>query len=79
MSKEFIKIPAVYMRGGTSKGVYLMASDLPDDPAYKEMEKKEMTNLVPGYMKSDDFRKSWDAEFDGYYKVFSELGLVKQK
>ncbi len=50
-----------------------------DDPAYKEMEKKEMTNLVPGYMKADDFRKSWDSEFDGYYKVFSELGLVKQK
>ncbi len=36
MSKEFIKIPAVYMRGGTSKGVYLMASDLPDDPAVRD-------------------------------------------
>jgi len=36
MSKEFIKIPAVYMRGGTSKGVYLMASDLPDDPAIRD-------------------------------------------
>lgn len=36
MPKEFIKIPAVYMRGGTSKGVYLMASDLPDDPAARD-------------------------------------------
>lgn len=36
MSKEFIKIPAVYMRGGTSKGVYLMVSDLPDDPAIRD-------------------------------------------
>ena len=36
MPKEFIKIPAVYMRGGTSKGVYLMASDLPDDPAVRD-------------------------------------------
>ena len=36
MSKEFIKIPAVYMRGGTSKGVYLMARDLPDDPAIRD-------------------------------------------
>ncbi len=36
MSKEFIKIPAVYMRGGTSKGVYLMASDLPDDPVVRD-------------------------------------------
>ncbi len=36
MSKEFIKIPAVYMRGGTSKGVYLMASDLPEDPETRD-------------------------------------------
>jgi 2-methylaconitate cis-trans-isomerase PrpF len=36
MSKEFIKIPAVYMRGGTSKGVYLMASDLPEDPEIRD-------------------------------------------
>jgi len=36
MSKEFIKIPAVYMRGGTSKGVYLMAGDLPEDPATRD-------------------------------------------
>jgi len=34
--KEFIKIPAVFMRGGTSKGVYLMARDLPDDPAGRD-------------------------------------------
>lgn len=36
MSKEFIKIPAVYMRGGTSKGVYLMVEDLPEDPAIRD-------------------------------------------
>ena len=36
MSKEFIKIPAVFMRGGTSKGVYLMANDLPEDPARRD-------------------------------------------
>lgn len=36
MSKEFIKIPAVYMRGGTSKGVYLMAKDLPEDPEIRD-------------------------------------------
>jgi len=36
MSKEFIKIPAVYMRGGTSKGVYLMAGDLPEDPVTRD-------------------------------------------
>jgi tripartite-type tricarboxylate transporter receptor subunit TctC len=48
-----------------------------DDPEYKEMEKKEMTNLVPGYMKADEFRKSWDTEFDGYATIFKDLGLVK--
>ena len=49
-----------------------------DDPAYKEMEKKEMTNLIPGYMKADEFRKAWDTEFDGYATIFKDLGLVKQ-
>ncbi|MCX5838642.1 MAG: 3-methylitaconate isomerase [Deltaproteobacteria bacterium] len=33
---EYIKIPALIMRGGTSKGVYLMASDLPDDPVARD-------------------------------------------
>ena len=27
-----LRIPAVYMRGGTSKGVFFLASDLPNDP-----------------------------------------------
>jgi hypothetical protein len=27
-----LRIPAVYMRGGTSKGVFFLAQDLPDDP-----------------------------------------------
>ena len=49
-----------------------------DDPAYKEMEKKEMTDIVPGYMKADEFRKSWDVEFESYSKIFKDLGLVKQ-
>jgi len=33
---EFIKIPAVVMRGGTSKGVYLMTGDLPADPIARD-------------------------------------------
>jgi len=33
---EYVKIPAVYMRGGTSKGVYLMTKDLPEDPALRD-------------------------------------------
>ncbi|MCE5286168.1 MAG: 3-methylitaconate isomerase [Pelosinus sp.] len=33
---EYVKIPAVYMRGGTSKGVYLMTKDLPADPVLRD-------------------------------------------
>ena len=31
-----LKIPAVYMRGGTSKGVIFLEQDLPADPAERE-------------------------------------------
>lgn len=31
-----IRIPAVYMRGGTSKGVFFLASDLPEDAAARD-------------------------------------------
>ena len=31
-----MKIPAVYMRGGTSKGVFFLADDLPSDPAVRD-------------------------------------------
>ncbi|HET9652643.1 MAG TPA: PrpF domain-containing protein, partial [Usitatibacter sp.] len=31
-----LRIPAVYMRGGTSKGVFFLASDLPPDPAARD-------------------------------------------
>jgi probable AcnD-accessory protein PrpF len=31
--KQQLKIPAVYMRGGTSKGVFFLRDDLPADPA----------------------------------------------
>ncbi|MGH7786755.1 MAG: PrpF domain-containing protein, partial [Candidatus Binatia bacterium] len=31
-----LKIPAVYMRGGTSKGVFFLAQDLPSDPELRD-------------------------------------------
>lgn len=31
-----LRIPAVYMRGGTSKGVFFLAQDLPADPAERD-------------------------------------------
>jgi 2-methylaconitate cis-trans-isomerase PrpF len=33
---EYEKIPVVYMRGGTSKGAYLMVEDLPTDPVLRD-------------------------------------------
>ena len=31
-----LRIPAVYMRGGTSKGVFFLTSDLPTDLALRD-------------------------------------------
>ena len=31
-----LRIPAIYMRGGTSKGVFFMAEDLPSDPVIRD-------------------------------------------
>jgi 2-methylaconitate cis-trans-isomerase PrpF len=33
---EYIKIPAMVLRGGTSKGVYLLTADLPEDPKIRD-------------------------------------------
>ena len=34
--KEYVKIPALFMRGGTSKGVYLNLADLPTDQIIRD-------------------------------------------
>ncbi|MDX9861016.1 MAG: tripartite tricarboxylate transporter substrate binding protein [Rhodospirillales bacterium] len=49
-----------------------------DDPAYKEVEKQQMTDILPGYLNAEDFRKSLDDEVTGFTAVFEELGLVKK-
>ena len=36
MSNSQLAIPAALMRGGTSKALYFLASDLPDDPAVRD-------------------------------------------
>lgn len=48
-----------------------------DDPAYKEMEEKEMTNVREGYMNAEEFGKSWDAEFESFVEVFKAMGIIK--
>ncbi|MGA7455103.1 MAG: tripartite tricarboxylate transporter substrate binding protein [Rhodoplanes sp.] len=49
-----------------------------EDPAYKEIEKTEMTNIVPGFENADEFRKTLDKEFESFRAIFTELGLVKK-
>ncbi|MBS4161595.1 2-methylaconitate cis-trans isomerase PrpF, partial [Klebsiella pneumoniae] len=34
--RKQIKIPAIYMRGGTSKGVFFLKEDLPTDPSERD-------------------------------------------
>ena len=48
-----------------------------EDPAYKAMEEREMTNLSPGFLKADDWRKEWDREYNDLEVVFKQLGLIK--
>lgn len=47
------------------------------DPAYKEMEANEMTNVREGYLNADDFGAAWDKEYDSYVEVFKKIGVIK--
>ena len=47
-----------------------------DDPEYKEMEERDMTNLVPGYMAADEYYNSWETGIESFVAVFKDMGLV---
>lgn len=49
-----IAIPALYMRGGTSKGVFFRAADLPDDPARRDAILLRVTGSPDPYGKQID-------------------------
>ena len=49
-----LRIPAVYMRGGTSKGVFFRASDLPEDPAERDRVLLRVTGSPDPYGKQID-------------------------
>ena len=49
-----LRIPAVYMRGGTSKGVFFLAGDLPLDPAARDRFLLRMTGSPDRYGKQID-------------------------
>lgn len=48
-----------------------------EDPEYKAMEEKEMTNVRPGYMTAADYGKSWDEEYESYVEVFKAMGIIQ--
>lgn len=47
-----------------------------EDPEYKAMEARDMTDLVPGFMTAEQFARAWDTEYLNYLAVFQEMGLV---
>lgn len=49
-----LRIPAVYMRGGTSKGVFFQARDLPADPATRDRVLLRVTGSPDPYGKQID-------------------------
>jgi 2-methylaconitate isomerase len=49
-----LRIPAVYMRGGTSKGVFFLAKDLPDDAAERDRILRRVIGSPDRYGKHTD-------------------------
>lgn len=49
-----LRIPAVYMRGGTSKGVFFLAQDLPADPAERDRVLMRVIGSPDRYGKQTD-------------------------
>jgi len=47
-----IRIPATYMRGGTSKGVFFLKDDLPTDQAALDRLMIRVTTRPPGHSPS---------------------------
>lgn len=60
MSDQF-RIPCVIMRGGTSKGIYLKANDLPSDPALRD---KVILNIFGSPDKAPDRRSGGGGSSD---------------
>ena len=69
MGKEIIKLPVTIMRGGTSKGVYILQSDLPADQA-------EWEPLLLRLMGSPD-KKQIDG-LGGSQSVTSKVAIIQK-
>ena len=69
MTKTVTKLPVTILRGGTSKGVYILESDLPSD-------KGEWDSLLLRLMGSPD-KKQIDG-LGGSQSVTSKVAIVKK-
>ena len=69
MAKNVIKLPVTILRGGTSKGVYILETDLPADKA-------EWEGLLLRLMGSPD-KKQIDG-LGGSQSVTSKVAIVKK-
>lgn len=49
-----------------------------EDPAYKQLEKDQMTNLSFGYMEADEWAAAWDEEYNALHEVFLKLGYIEE-
>ncbi|MEW6661024.1 MAG: tripartite tricarboxylate transporter substrate binding protein [Bacillota bacterium] len=48
-----------------------------DDPEYKAMEAERYLDLVPGYLKGDDFKKNIEDSINTYISALKKLGHIK--
>ena len=49
-----------------------------EDPAYKELEAKQMTNMTVGYMEAADWAVAWDEEYNSLRETFLKLGYITE-
>jgi tripartite-type tricarboxylate transporter receptor subunit TctC len=50
-----------------------------EDPSYKEIAKKSLLDLRPGWKWPEEQDKSWDEEFKAYKEILDDLGYTKKK
>lgn len=48
-----------------------------DSDSYKQVEKKNLLDLRPGYMDADEFKAFVQKDIDGYKTILKELGYIK--
>jgi tripartite-type tricarboxylate transporter receptor subunit TctC len=50
-----------------------------EDPAYKEIAKKSLLDLRPGWLGPEEYGKFWETEYKAYKEILDDLGYTKKK